>query len=159
MSSINSHDDGYTNVDECTPPGRCIERPTALFLDACSWKLTYSELMTHDPTNDHSNVILVSCLYVRTHNYYCSVFVIGPPYWCVIPPHVCYQHYSYILRTGRCLRFTKLCWVGKHVNISMKPTNSPTQGQSNPRKNRSRVAFGPLFPTANTFSWVGIGFI
>ena len=25
-----------------------------------------------------------------------------------------------------CLRYTKLCWVGKHVNIIMKPTNSPT---------------------------------
>ena len=36
----------------------------------------------------------------------------------------------------RCLRFTKLCWVGKHVNIIMKPTNSPSQGQPNPTKNR-----------------------
>ena len=41
----------------------------------------------------------------------------------------------------------------------MKPTNSPTQGQPNPRKNRFKVAIGPLFPIANNFSWVGIGFI
>ena len=41
----------------------------------------------------------------------------------------------------------------------MKPTNSPTQGQPNPRRNRFKVAFGPLFTTANSFSWVGIGFV
>ena len=58
----------------------------------------------------------------------------------------------------RCLRFTKLCWVGKHINIIMKPTNSPTQGQPNRRKIRLKVAFGPLFPTLNNFSWVGIDF-
>ena len=38
----------------------------------------------------------------------------------------------------------------------MKPTNSPTN--SNPRKITIKVAFGPLFPTTNIFSWVGIGF-
>ena len=32
-----------------------------------------------------------------------------------------------------CLRFTKFCWVGKHVHIIMKPTNSPTPGQPHPR--------------------------
>ena len=32
-----------------------------------------------------------------------------------------------------------------------KPTNSPTQGQPNPRKKRLKVAFGPLFPTAKQF--------
>ena len=41
----------------------------------------------------------------------------------------------------------------------MKTTNSPTQGQPNPRKMRLEVAFGPLSPTVNDFSWVGIGFI
>ena len=41
----------------------------------------------------------------------------------------------------------------------MTPTNSPTQGQPNPRKIRLKVAFGPLFPTANIFSWVGVGFM
>ena len=40
----------------------------------------------------------------------------------------------------------------------MKPTNSPTQGEPNPRNVRLKVVFGPLFPTANIFSWVGIGF-
>ena len=49
-------------------------------------------------------------------------------------------------RLIRCLRFTKLCRVGEHINVIMKPTNSPTQGQPNPRKNRLEVAFGPLFP-------------
>ena len=42
----------------------------------------------------------------------------------------------------------------------MKPTNSPTQDQPNPTKIRFiKVAFWPLFPTANNFSWVGIDFI
>ena len=45
------------------------------------------------------------------------------------------------------------------VNIIMKPTSSSTQGQPTPRKIRLKVAFGPLFPTANNFSWVGICFI
>ena len=45
------------------------------------------------------------------------------------------------------------------VHIIAKPTNSATQGQPNPRKVRLKVAFGPLFPTATNFSWVGIGFI
>ena len=57
------------------------------------------------------------------------------------------------------LRFTNFCWVGKHVNILMKPTNFPTQGQPNPIQNMLTVAFGPLFPTANNFSWIGINFI
>ena len=35
-----------------------------------------------------------------------------------------------------------------------RPNPRPTQ--PNPRKIRSKVAFGPLFPTANIFSWVGI---
>ena len=61
-------------------------------------------------------------------------------------------------KTG-CLRFTKFCWVGKHINIIVKPTNSPIQGRPNPRKIRLKVASGPLFPTANEFSWVGIDFI
>ena len=37
--------------------------------------------------------------------------------------------------------------------------NSPTQGQPNLRKNRLKVAFGPLFPTEVNFLWVRIGFI
>ena len=55
--------------------------------------------------------------------------------------------------------YTKFCWVGKHINIIMKPSNSPSQGQTNPRKNRVKVAFGPLFPTEINFSWVGISLI
>ena len=57
------------------------------------------------------------------------------------------------------LPFTKFCWVEKHVNTILKPKNSPNQGQPNPRKIRLKVAFGLRFPTANDFSWVGIGFI
>ena len=41
----------------------------------------------------------------------------------------------------------------------MKPTNFPTQGQPNPGKIGLKVAFGPLFPTASIFSWVGVDFI
>ena len=35
-----------------------------------------------------------------------------------------------------CLRYTKFCWVGKHGKIIKKPTNSPTQGQPNPKKEK-----------------------
>ena len=52
--------------------------------------------------------------------------------------------------TVPCSRCTKLCSVGKHTNVIMKPTNSPTQGQLNPRKIRLKVVFGPFFSTANT---------
>ena len=51
----------------------------------------------------------------------------------------------------RCSWFTKVYWVGKHINIVMKPTNSPTQGQPNPRKMKSKVAIGPLLSTANIY--------
>ena len=54
---------------------------------------------------------------------------------------------------------TKLCWVGKHITIIMKPTNSPTQGQPKPMKIRLEVAFGPVFLSTFFFSWAGIGFI
>ena len=46
----------------------------------------------------------------------------------------------------------KLWWVGKQIN-NMKPTKLP-----NPIKIRLKMAFGPLFPTATNFSWVGIDF-
>ena len=44
-----------------------------------------------------------------------------------------YRNYC---RTGTsgCKRFTKFSWVGKHVYIIMKPTNSPTQDQPNSSK-------------------------
>ena len=59
-----------------------------------------------------------------------------------------------------CLRFTKFCWVGKYLPVNiMKPTNSPTQGQPNPRKiGVLKVAFGPLFPT-EIFFFRGLGLI
>ena len=40
-----THIYGYTYVDVYTLPGRCTERPTAMFLDAYSWKLAYAEPM------------------------------------------------------------------------------------------------------------------
>ena len=58
-------------------------------------------------------------------------------------------------------RYSGACDLPDHVgleniNIITKPTNSPTEGQPSPRKSRLKVAFGPLFPTTNIFSWVGI---
>ena len=59
-----------------------------------------------------------------------------------------------VISDNRAFATYQLCWVGNHVlrvNI-MKTTNSPIQGRPNPRKIRSKVATGPLLPTANTFS-------
>ena len=58
-----------------------------------------------------------------------------------------------------CLRFTKFCWVGKHVSITVKPTNSPTQGQPNLRKITFKVAFGPLgiWATFSHSKYVSVG--
>ena len=82
---------GHTYVDVCTLPGCCTERPTTMFLDAYSCKLTYSELMLwSDEMTSH--LILVTCLYVRVT----TVSVIRPPYWYVIPPHICYQYSIHI---------------------------------------------------------------
>ena len=58
-------------------------------------------------------------------------------------------YYKYIYTPEYvCLRSTKFCWIGKHANVIMKPTNSPTQGQPNLRKNRLKsgpnATFGPL---------------
>ena len=59
-----------------------------------------------------------------------------------------------------CLPITKLCWVGKHIpgkyyyETDELPNPRPTQT----KKKKFRVAFGPLFPTANTFSGVRIDF-
>ena len=65
--------------------------------------------------------------------------------------------------TIRCLRFTKSCLVGKRKNIAMKPPNSPTRGQPNPRKIRSKVAFWGTFAPRQQFfffSWgLGLSFV
>ena len=55
-----------------------------------------------------------------------------------------------------CLRFTKFCWVGKHVILSWnrrtpQPKANPTQ-----EKNRLKVAFGPLFPQQIFFRGLGM---
>ena len=58
-----------------------------------------------------------------------------------------------------CLRYTNHCWVRKHVNIIMKPTNSPTQGQPSPRKKVGlRPHFGSLFHHSKSFSR-GLGLV
>ena len=41
----------------------------------------------------------------------------------------------------------------------MKPTNSPTQGPTEPKKTEVRSGIWAIFPTANSFSWVGIDFV
>ena len=41
----------------------------------------------------------------------------------------------------------------------MKPSNSPTQGQPNPRENRLKLSFGPLFSHSQYFLSVGVDFI
>ena len=64
------------------------------------------------------------------------------------------------LKTRVFATYQILCWNGKHINISMKPTNSPTRGQPNPRKNRlKRGILGHFFPQSNNIPWVGIDFI
>ena len=66
------------------------------------------------------------------------------------------------LRPGgiECFRFYNILlgYKNMYLVIIMKSTNPPTQGQPNPRKIRLQVAFGPLFPPANKFSWVSIVF-
>ena len=53
----------------------------------------------------------------------------------------------------------KLFWVGKHTNIIMKPTKSPTQGQPNPKKKQVKSGIWATVPHSIIFfSWVGIGF-
>ena len=38
-------------------------------------------------------------------------------------------------KTIGCLRFSKLCWVGKHINIIMKPMKFPNPRPAQPKKN------------------------
>ena len=65
-----------------------------------------------------------------------------------------------VLEPIGCLQYTKFCWAGKHVNIIMKPTNSQTRGQPNPRKIRLKRGIWATFShSTNILSWVGIGFI
>ena len=58
-----------------------------------------------------------------------------------------------------CLRFTKFCWVGQHMNIIMKPMNSPRRGQPNPRKIGQKWHLGHFYPHQIFFWWVGIDFV
>ena len=55
-----------------------------------------------------------------------------------------------------CFRFIKICWAGNHINISMKPTNSPTQGQHNPKKIRLKWHLGHFFPQQIFFRGLGL---
>ena len=53
-----------------------------------------------------------------------------------------------------CLQCTKFGWVGKHIDIIMKPTNSRTHGEPNPGQIRLKVEIGPLF-SHNKYFFVG----
>ena len=58
------------------------------------------------------------------------------------------------------VRYTKFCRVGKHNSTYYDETvELSNPGPTQPKKIRLKAAFGPLFPTANSFSWVRIGFI
>ena len=49
--------------------------------------------------------------------------------------------------------------IHSKVNIIMKPTNSPTQGQPNPRKTGSKVEFGSHFFSPQQIIFRGLGLI
>ena len=65
-----------------------------------------------------------------------------------------------LLTSGRS-RFTKYVGLENiHVSITMKPTNSPTQGPTQPKKIRLNSSiWATFFPTADEFRWVWIDFI
>ena len=63
-----------------------------------------------------------------------------------------------IIRPPGCLRYTKLCWVGKHVNMIMKPTNSPTQGPTQPKNNQGKSGIWATFSQKQIF-FRGMGLI
>ena len=70
------------------------------------------------------------------------------------------EWYHFVRKQGDS-RLTVLCWVGNNINMIMKPLRTP-QPRANPtqEKNRLKVAFGPLLPTAKSiFRGVGIDFI
>ena len=72
---------------------------------------------------------------------------------------------AYFVGNARCSEPARVTQCQNHpalesmYEIVMKPTNCPTQSQPNPRKIRLKVAFGPLIPTAYSFSRVAIDFI
>ena len=83
----------------------------------------------------------------------------------IFPIHHTISHLNFVVplldRSDRAttlgwLRFTKFCWVGNNMNIIMKPpSNSPTQGQPNPRKIRLKVAFWATFSLCSKYFFVG----
>ena len=62
-----------------------------------------------------------------------------------------------------CLRYiTKFCWVGKHVNIIVKPKKLPNPRPTQPKKKKVIIGNWATFSLHKylvVFSWVGIGFI
>ena len=54
-----------------------------------------------------------------------------------------------------CLGLENICRQQYETDELPNPTPTPTQK----KRTRQKVAFGPLFPTANNFTWVGIGFM
>ena len=108
-----------SKTTEMCPTGRFTYRPTATFLDVCAWANSNVSWCLRVDQQQRSLMLarrsLATCYidvpmvdqnlspstflvqYVRaTVNSNYSVLAIGPIYWYVIPPHICYQ-YSYIL--------------------------------------------------------------
>ena len=56
-----------------------------------------------------------------------------------------------------CLQCTKLGWVGKYIHITVKPTNSPNQGQPNPRKNSFKKWYLDHFFSHSKYFFRGLG--
>ena len=61
---------------------------------------------------------------------------------------------------SRVLAIYRCCWIGVNICYETDEFSPATQGQPNLKKKKGlKVAFGPLFPTASSFTWVGIDFI
>ena len=72
--------------------------PTATFLDAWLWKFIYVLYQWPDvrpkPLFQYLACMTSTWYWIRSSNY--AVLALGPPYWYIIPPHICYP-YAYIL--------------------------------------------------------------
>ena len=64
------------------------------------------------------------------------------------------------IRSG-CLRFTKFCWVGKHMKNTIYETDElPNPRPTQPKEKQVKGGIWATFsPRQNIFSWVGIDFM
>ena len=125
-----------------------------MYLRTCWWKLEFGE--------EPILVVLFSSILANTWCLLCCA--IGQKACCGSPPQGAAAAPGAGAAGGKKNAIQGACaWtdsVGlENINIIMKPTNCPIQGQPNPREIRLKLTFGPIFPTANIFSWVRIGFI